>query len=240
MSRKRTSLQSLGLFMPGLFLTSTVEDPPKSPVKPHTSLFHTWGHSSTSPWRSTPSPPPDFLLDEDPFANLAAGPGATEPSPVSPVSPSSAVPIPSAVPAPVSPRSPLAAEFDHPPTAPVRTVTTQARSATQKPAFQPRPSLPSLRVLAETNFVVPHRIRRGRVGAGLPAEPWDFPPPSPSPAPEVHTSTSVSADDIEMDFLDFSSDEVQSLDSLDMTFMSSSESLILPEPQFSSHDQGRL
>ncbi|KAJ3487472.1 hypothetical protein NLI96_g3513 [Meripilus lineatus] len=48
----------------------------------------------------------------------------------------------------------------------------QARPAHTRPAFRSRPSLPSLRSLAEGQVVTP-RVRRGRVGARLPSEPWD-------------------------------------------------------------------
>ncbi|KAJ7486114.1 hypothetical protein B0H11DRAFT_2412101 [Mycena galericulata] len=44
----------------------------------------------------------------------------------------------------------------------------------KRPTFRPRPSLPSLDTLAKMNVVVPPKVRRGHVGAGLPAEPWDL------------------------------------------------------------------
>ncbi|KAI0953621.1 hypothetical protein AcW1_007795 [Taiwanofungus camphoratus] len=47
----------------------------------------------------------------------------------------------------------------------------QVRPAYTRPAFAPRPSLPSLNTLAQAHVAVP-KVRRGRVGAQLPAEPW--------------------------------------------------------------------
>lgn len=60
--------------------------------------------------------------------------------------------------------------------------------AYQKPAFpRARPSLPSLHVLAQMDLPVPNKVRKGRVGATLPAEPWDMEdvPLTPTPSPLV-------------------------------------------------------
>lgn len=50
----------------------------------------------------------------------------------------------------------------------------QVRPAHTRPAFTPRPSLPSLRTLAQMNVAVPRKVRKGTVGARLPHEPWDL------------------------------------------------------------------
>ncbi|OCB88911.1 hypothetical protein A7U60_g3866 [Sanghuangporus baumii] len=57
----------------------------------------------------------------------------------------------------------------------------RVRPAHTRPAFAPRPSLPSLSTLSRMGAVAGEfasslrgRKRRGRVGAGLPAEPWDL------------------------------------------------------------------
>ncbi|KAF8130440.1 hypothetical protein K438DRAFT_861623 [Mycena galopus ATCC 62051] len=114
-----------------------------------------------------------FLLDDDPFADLTHGP----PQPPPPLPP-----LESSVDAPTQgPTSPLA-EHAVPLPAPVlaravsHAYTTPANTtpAHHKPAFKPRPSLPSLHTLAQMSVVVPHKVRRGRVGAGLPFEPWDL------------------------------------------------------------------
>ncbi|KAL5501764.1 hypothetical protein ACEPAH_9024 [Sanghuangporus vaninii] len=58
----------------------------------------------------------------------------------------------------------------------------RVRPAHTRPAFAPKPSLPSLSTLSRMGAVAGEfasslrgRKRRGRVGAGLPAEPWDLP-----------------------------------------------------------------
>ncbi|KAG6332185.1 hypothetical protein ID866_6900 [Astraeus odoratus] len=50
----------------------------------------------------------------------------------------------------------------------------QIRPAHTRPAFAPRPSLPSLRTLAQMNVAVPRKVRKGTVGARLPHEPWNL------------------------------------------------------------------
>ncbi|KAJ7128216.1 hypothetical protein C8R43DRAFT_694820 [Mycena crocata] len=140
------------------------------------------------------SPNESFLLDDDPFADLTGGPlflvdapgdqiGSPGSSMSSPTSPSSS-PEPVAVPLPPVPQPPPVS----------RTVSSQAIPAYQKPAFKPRPSLPSLHTLAQMNLVVPHKVRRGRVGAGLPYEPWDLDTDSLTQSPASASSdVSVSA-----------------------------------------------
>ncbi|CAL1712463.1 unnamed protein product [Somion occarium] len=49
----------------------------------------------------------------------------------------------------------------------------RVKPAYTRPAFRPRPSLPSLRTLAQAQVVVAPKVRRGRVGAKLPVEPWE-------------------------------------------------------------------
>lgn len=50
---------------------------------------------------------------------------------------------------------------------------TLKRAAYNRPAFSQRPSLPSLSTLARMDMRVPQRKRTGKVGAGLPSEPWE-------------------------------------------------------------------
>ncbi|KAJ7643924.1 hypothetical protein FB45DRAFT_896448, partial [Roridomyces roridus] len=89
----------------------------------------------------TPSPVDEpFLLDDDPFADLSGGPKVDTP-PQSPLSPSEPIHLP-----PVAP-------VVHPRTTPANTT-----PAYQKPAFRPRPSLPSLSTLAQMNLVVPNKV----------------------------------------------------------------------------------
>ncbi|KAJ7784315.1 hypothetical protein B0H16DRAFT_293718 [Mycena metata] len=106
-----------------------------------------------------------FLLDDDPFADLTGGPLALDTSvPLPESSPSSPLHSPTALP-PVGPP---------PPPPMTRTATAHTTPAHQKPAFRARPSLPSLHTLAQMSVLVPHKVRRGHVGAGLPYEPWDL------------------------------------------------------------------
>ncbi|KAG5646519.1 hypothetical protein DXG03_003286 [Asterophora parasitica] len=266
MAKKRRSLQSL--FIPS-FLTA-----PLSPTDFHTSTSNTGrfrSHSTASLSTKFPnasdffhpssfdvdvprtsardSPPPDFLLDDDPFANLSPAPVIQGPN-------ASSTPTP-APPTPRSPLTPNAPEaktnfLSSPPainpliTSGVsRTLSGRARPAYQKPAFAPRPSLPSLNTLARMNIVVtkkvskhlslqfttcplnillPHfKVRKGRVGAGLPFEPWDqldnertsgesssSQESSVLSSPVLGPSASPSGDftaDLELDFMDHSEDE---------------------------------
>ncbi|KAH9969561.1 hypothetical protein BC827DRAFT_1160938 [Russula dissimulans] len=143
------------------------------------------------------SPPPTFLHDDDPFANYTSArplpvyrsgptspshsrrtsvrqprsPLAIEPLPLESPSPSSSQPVhvqngrlPSNPPPPPSP-------WVSPPSPPVGG--RQLRPAYTRPAFAPRPSLPSLHTLAQSDFVYPIKARKGTLGARLPLEPWD-------------------------------------------------------------------
>ncbi|KAL6308332.1 hypothetical protein BKA93DRAFT_822518 [Sparassis latifolia] len=93
------------------------------------------------------SPPPD-LLDSDPFANLSPAPSERSPR-LPPLDFSDA--------APVSPlRSPLASPVLPRPAELVRPKSSgQAQSAHTRPAFRPRPSLPSLNTRDEKYFFFP-------------------------------------------------------------------------------------
>ncbi|KAG6853927.1 hypothetical protein C0991_012418 [Blastosporella zonata] len=195
MAKKRRSLQSL--FIPS-FLTA--------PPSPTTGIFNVGRSRSASqstdhsvsntvdpfnvPVDSPRDPlPPDFLLDDDPFANLSAAPAIIYPTPSptptpTPITPSTPVESP-----PPTPRSPLTPNPDFkpsflsspPPVNPLsmpgvsRTLSGRVRPAYSKPAFAPRPSLPSLDTLARMNIVLAKKVRKGRVGARLPFEPWDQP-----------------------------------------------------------------
>ncbi|KAI0338853.1 hypothetical protein BDW22DRAFT_652425 [Trametopsis cervina] len=64
----------------------------------------------------------------------------------------------------------------------------QARPAYTRPAFASRPSLPSLNTLSQMHVIVP-KVKRGRVGAKLPAEPWEL----------VHSSPVHSDDDDDLE-----------------------------------------
>lgn len=138
---------------------------------------------ATSPRASSP---PSFLLDDDPFANLSAAPSEAQRVPQSPP--------PLDTNFKLQPRSPLT--LDRKPSAPsspppLKSPTHSRASsksfssrapvpASQKPAFAPKPSLPSLDTLSRINLVLPKKLRKGRVGAGLPFEPWDHPEDIPA------------------------------------------------------------
>ncbi|KAG8214636.1 hypothetical protein J3R82DRAFT_9714 [Butyriboletus roseoflavus] len=124
-------------------------------------------HKSSDALREPP------LLDDDPFANLAsyAIPHLSNSSPSTSEHPNiSYVPPPSTV--VVSPQ----VHVPQPTTArPRSSGHGQIRPACTKPAFTPRPSLPSLHTLARMNVSVPGRkVRKGTPGARLPHEPWNM------------------------------------------------------------------
>ncbi|PPQ68790.1 hypothetical protein CVT25_008868 [Psilocybe cyanescens] len=106
---------------------------------------------------------------------------------------SASLPKPPSLSAPSSPPAPPPPTSQRP----------RAPAAHQRPAFSPRPSLPSLDTLARMNIVLTKKVRKGRVGAGLPFEPWDLPsddegtlsPPAPPPS-SAATSTSTSASNV--------------------------------------------
>jgi hypothetical protein len=134
--------------------------------------------TTTTTTSRLPSPPPDYLLDDDPFADLSHSPtftsspnsspttstflppGLSQPTesslPRSPLSPSSSQenPVPSqptTVPATEGTPSTV------PTTRMSRTSSVHARPAHRKPAFAPRPSLPSLHTLSQMNVVIPKK-----------------------------------------------------------------------------------
>jgi hypothetical protein len=125
------------------------------------------------------SPPPDFLLDDDPFANYTGArplqpylesstspPRSRPPSlsrrtsvkqPRSPLAtePSSPVMSPSSSPPPVHSR--LASSPTRSPSS-LPVSGRQLRPAYTRPAFAARPSLPSLHTLSQTDFIYPIKV----------------------------------------------------------------------------------
>lgn len=126
------------------------------------------------------SPPPAFLLDDDPFADLTSAPSESLKGCMTAQIPNDASlpPLP-----PIVPRSPLHSSPSNtlittpsspnassnnptltvPPQSPLpRTVSggrVQVRPAYQRPAFKSRPSLPSLHTLARMNIVLTKKVR---------------------------------------------------------------------------------
>ena len=184
MPKRRTSLQAI-LIPPFLsYPPSNASEPPRSSTSTHARSPSASAHSSpsiptssvqaleaTSLELSRTSPPPDFLLDDDPFANHT---GAS-PMPLHRSTPTS--PTHSRRTSVKQPRSPLAAEkclfaspsnsFSSsvpipprmsPPSSPSPISGRQLRPAYTRPAFAPRPSLPSLHSLAQSDFVYPIKV----------------------------------------------------------------------------------
>jgi hypothetical protein len=189
MPKRRTSLQAI-LIPPFLSYPLSNVEPPRSST--HARSPSTSSHSSpciptssvqalgaTSFEPSRTSPPPDFLRDDDPFANhTGARPlplhRSTPPSPThsrrtsvkQPRSPLAAekslVASPSnsfstCVPIPCT-RSPSSPSRMSPPSSPSPISGRQLRPAYTRPAFAPRPSLPSLHSLAQSDFVYPIKV----------------------------------------------------------------------------------
>ncbi|KAF9026153.1 hypothetical protein BDZ89DRAFT_46313 [Hymenopellis radicata] len=178
MVKKRSSLQFI--FAPSFLRPSSPSTTTTSRMRssssssgsdfPYASGVLDISHFATLPRRN--SPPPD-LIDDDPFANLSSPRPSTitAPAPQSPSRPSYH-----------TPRSPLSPDKDaivpsSPTLAPSALTISSGRvhalPAHRKPAFKPRPSLPSLHTLAQMNLFLPRKVRKGTVGAGLPFEPWD-------------------------------------------------------------------
>jgi hypothetical protein len=185
MPKRRTSLQSI-LIPPFLSypLSNASSEPPRSSTR--TRSPSTSSHSSpciptsaqaleaTSCELSRISPPPDFLLDDDPFANHTGA----RPLPLHRSNPTS--PTISRRTSVKQPRSPLApekclaasppqsfslSECSRLPSSPPRLSPPsppisgrQLRPAYTRPAFAPRPSLPSLHSLAQSDFVYPIKV----------------------------------------------------------------------------------
>lgn len=136
------------------------------------------------------SPPPSFLLDDDPFADLTTSPfevvhrvaptqtglssgsvDVASPQPRYPLTGGS--PERTSAPTPSSPPSAVSRSHSRVASKSVSFARMQPVPACQKPAFGPKPSQPSLDTLSRINVVLPKKVRKGRVGAGLPFEPWD-------------------------------------------------------------------
>jgi len=191
MPKRRSSLQAI-LIPPFLSypLSNASSELPRSSA--HASSPSTSSHSSpsiptssvqalgaTSLESSRTSPPPDFLHEEDPFANHTGA----YPLPLHRSTPTS--PTHSRRTSVKQPRSPLAAEKCHfaspphsfpssvpipctrspsspprmsPPSSPPPISGRQLRPAYTRPAFAPRPSLPSLHSLAQSDFVYPIKV----------------------------------------------------------------------------------
>lgn len=140
---KRISLQSL-------LIPSFINHTPDIDTPTPSDTLATQDKSRTSH-----SPPPDFLLDDDPFANLSS-PRAAQVARDSP--PPAVVPV-TPPKSPTHPRSPLAPPLNTRKSTPVlHSVHPHARPASQKPAFPTRPSLPSLYTLAQINVVLPKKV----------------------------------------------------------------------------------
>ncbi len=194
MPKQRRSLSLQAILIPSFFQTPLTS--PTSPtfsrsgVNPTTSptpngdvsYFGAFGQDSgsipTTPAITSPraSPPPSFLLDDDPFANLTCAPSeiqrtqASAPqTPQKPIDPGSqqqqqqprspltpGLPA-ERIPAPV-PSSP-AALVKSPPRPPSKSFPRTPVPAYQKPAFAPKPSLPSLNDLSRMNFVLTKKVR---------------------------------------------------------------------------------
>jgi hypothetical protein len=191
MPKRRTSLQAI-LIPPFLSypLSSPSSEPPRSST--HARSPSTSSHSSpciptssvqaleaTSLESSRTSPPPDFLREDDPFANHSGAcplplhrSTPTSPThsrrtsvkqPRSPLaaekylvaSPSNS--FSSSVPIPCT-RSPSSTPRMSPPSSSSPINGRQLRPAYTRPAFAPRPSLPTLHSLAQSDFVYPIKV----------------------------------------------------------------------------------
>jgi hypothetical protein len=185
MPKRRTSLQAI-LIPPFLSypLSNASSEPPRSSTharSPSTSspcipTSSEKALEATSLESSRTSPPPDFLQEDDPFANHTGARSlplhhGTPTSPThsrrtsvkQPRSPLAAEkclfasPSNSSVPIPVT-RSPSSPPQMSPPSSPAPISGRQLRPAYTRPAFAPRPSLPSLHSLAQSDFVYPIKV----------------------------------------------------------------------------------
>ncbi|KAF4581403.1 hypothetical protein EYR38_002729 [Pleurotus pulmonarius] len=200
MAKKRRSLQSI--LIPS-FLHSPPSSVPPTPSTPELRPSRARSHSELiyhpplddAASRASPS----FLLDDDPFANLSTAATQVTSPPAQIVSPR------------ITPRSPLSPCTSESAKSSPASMSSFPRShlthpAHKRPAFAPRPSLPSLHALAQMNapLVLPRKHRKGKVGAGLPFEPWELPgPPSSMLSPRGQDFTS----ELDTDFLDFTDDD---------------------------------
>ncbi|KZT67256.1 hypothetical protein DAEQUDRAFT_729291 [Daedalea quercina L-15889] len=167
-----------------------------------------------TPPRSRDSPPPD-LLDDDPFANLSPAPSVRRRRPPSLVFTGIDAPPIADDARSLPPRSPLAIDatddassstpsvaslpdvFSASPSTPsklrsrfriLRPKSSSNGPAYTRPAFAPRPSLPSLSTLTRSHVPSP-KVHKGRVGAQLPAEPWNDSEGDPSSPKSPSTSS---------------------------------------------------
>jgi len=156
---KRPSLQSL--LTPSFFQTSSSPNCPPSSASRARSLSAampthnpTFEDVANIPIPAASSP----LLDEDPFADLRLTPSVIPSSehPIAHSNPSVALhpPRPSTVLLPSQ-----AYRQHHTPKRPKSSGHGQVRPAHTKPAFSPRPSLPSLYTLAQLNIGIPRKVR---------------------------------------------------------------------------------
>jgi hypothetical protein len=187
MPKRRTSLQAI-LIPPFLsYPLSNASEPPRpstharapSTSSPCTPTSSVQALGATSLESSRISPPPDFLQDDDPFANHTGA------SPVRLHRSTPTSPTHSRRTSVKQPRSPLAAEkslvtspsnsfspsvpipctrspSSSPQMSPLSSASSisgrQLRPAYTRPAFAPRPSLPSLHSLAQSDFVYPIKV----------------------------------------------------------------------------------
>ncbi|PFH51255.1 hypothetical protein AMATHDRAFT_85274 [Amanita thiersii Skay4041] len=160
--------------------------------------FASHSSSSSTTIQSTDDRPPpelDFLLDDDPFANLTCTRIISTPPTSIPFTAATSFldappPPPHTLNTPRSPLSPPDSATSMtfgvtstPPQQPTKSMSLpyrprssgklRVRPAHERPAFAPRPSLPSLDTLARMMISPPRKVRRGHVGAQLPFEPWE-------------------------------------------------------------------
>ncbi|KAK0504159.1 hypothetical protein EDD18DRAFT_1099386 [Armillaria luteobubalina] len=176
MAKKRRSLQSI--FVP--------YSQPASPSSLAASSLDI-SHYATLARRNTNSPPSD-LLDDDPFANLSSPLRQAQFCVAPPKSPEHKSSLAARAQVLASLLSPSSQSITRASSSGI----IHARPAHQKPAFAPRPSLPSLHTLSKINLVISKKVRRGRVGATLPFEPWDDHPDSQSSGSTTPSQESVS------------------------------------------------
>ena len=166
MTKKRRSLQSITI---PTFLQSPQFTHRQSPSR---ARSYSYVHAP-----AMDDEPPAFLLDDDPFANLTSSAVVASRAAIdrilSPTASRATSPTP--VPTVAVPRSPLSppdsvqsSYFGH-----VSCPRGRIKPAYERPAFSSRPSLPSLDTLAHISLAPPPKARKGKVGAGLPYEPWE-------------------------------------------------------------------
>lgn len=170
MPKERRSLQALRI-------VPLLHSPPSTPpASPGSCIHNSIGDANyfiplvelDSTQTTQSSPTQSFLLDDDPFANLGSTPAASPQPPSTPKLTAQK---------PAQPRSPLSPVFSDrvlvstpssPPAASQRHTRSWSKPiissrtptpAYQKPAFAPKPSLPSLDALSRMNIVLPKKAR---------------------------------------------------------------------------------